>query len=272
MTAVKLFIIRHAERVDHEDFEWQNFAHRAHDSPITEVGFGQAKAVSNDFLKKHKLNGKGNKVLFLVSPLNRCALTARTIIQELGLVDKTSMKFEQGVSEANLYLRGRMMGTHRTSNPKNALTDEKRSCQEPVLLGAGDLMAVSYPVKVDLKHEMIHEVKYNADCYEILNNNDPKEVLEYDDRIKVFIPKFKKWLAEEANKAPKENLTVFIVTHGALGSSITRQLMKAEDEIKFGYVTTVELEGNLETDQFDLKGTWRIPGDPRAPNAEIKLA
>lgn len=264
MKKVKLFILRHAERLDHVDLEWQNYAHRAHDAPLSDVGISQVKALSKEFFLKRNLDGKDIKNVFLVSPLNRCALTARTIIEELNLIDKTSIKYEQGLGEANVHLRKRMMGTHKNSNPDNALTGEARHCQEPVLLAPGDLMAVSYPAKVDLAHKTLHQVKYTSDCYEILDNDSPSEILPYEDRVQALLPKFKSWLVEEQKMTKESTLNVFVITHGSISRTMTKYLTKAEEEIKFGNATTVEIDADLENDAFKFKAIWRIPNDPKA--------
>lgn len=252
----RIFAIRHAEREDHMNFEWQNTAHRTHDTPLSRNGLKQAEDCGN-FLKDKLVDLTKIQPVFLISPLNRCILTAKGIIKSLGIIDTVPLKIEQGFAEGNSHLKDRMFGTHRVSNKKNAITGKKRGMMNPVLLGAGDLLSVAYPASIDFTHETIHEVKYTKNCFEVLDpKKTPKKCLESEDRMRVVIPKFISYL-EKLEKDENKELVVFIISHGAPASSFTRLITKSEDEIRFDYCTTVEIIG--EGSKFTTGEVWKHP-------------
>lgn len=253
----RIFTIRHGEREDHINLKWQNSAHRVHDPPLSTQGIQQAEDCGK-FLKSKLKESKNFKPVFLVSPYIRCVQTAKTIITSMELNEDILINIEQGFGEANKHMRKRLFATHDHSNSINEITGKQRGFVEPIMLGPGDLVALAHPIGINFNHQTLHEVNYTTTGYEILNstNKPPIDLLDCFDRMEVVLPKVLSYIEKLENET-KEEIILFIVTHGSPGRAFTKFITKS-DEIKFNYCTTIEILKNTEED-YSIREIWRHP-------------
>lgn len=283
---VRFFVIRHSEREDHVNISWQNASHRPHDSPLSLNGRGMVKECAEYVEKKlqavlqpkeNSVNEKRPMVLTFTSPLVRCVTTAKLLVDALGLTKTVSLKVEEGLAEANRFLRPRMMGTHRESKMKNALTKEKRSLVKPVLLGPGDLVETAQPVQIDFSYTYLHPLAFDKKGYEI--DVKSKKVVQTDKvRLSAFIPKLLAYVEKLETEQGTGELVCFLVTHGAVAHEIVDILTETsnDDLGRFEYLQTVEVApAAASTDtkiSYETKSNWRPAMFDQSKGSAAKLA
>jgi len=77
----RIFLVRHGERLDHEDPGWAMKAERPHDPPLTKAGHDAARSLGL-YLRTGRFVQPEN-VSILASPLLRCVETAQSITRGL---------------------------------------------------------------------------------------------------------------------------------------------------------------------------------------------
>eukprot|EP00924_Labyrinthula_sp_SR-Ha-C_P009738 snap_masked-scaffold_22-processed-gene-4.35-mRNA-1 protein AED:1.00 eAED:1.00 QI:0/-1/0/0/-1/1/1/0/274 len=273
---LRIFFIRHAEREDHINYEWQETAHRVHDSPLSEHGHNQASKCG-EFLST-KLSPSENIHLFS-SPLVRCVTTSRNILLSLRETGHPhpDIKIEQGVSESNKYLRGRLTASHRFVSELNKATGKLRSENKiyPVLLLPSDLVGTAYPLKINTGYKSLYNVDFDDEYFEL---NPSGERVESLHRVKLFITN----LLEDLNRTwnRKDDLTYIFVTHGEvlrnLVNCITDKEANKEVEV-VDYVHTVEILPEAGQDlsavhlrdvKFEINDCWSY----ETGNKNVQLA
>lgn len=145
----RIFLLRHAERLDHANPGWAANASRPHDSPLSDLGFDQARASGR------KLMEMGTHFTQMISsPLVRCVQTAVQVKAAMG-VPALPLQIDDSVCEDEHHLRPRMMGTHKKSvaageRTATAPTTEEapRGVCQPVLLSPGDLLTIDRHIDV----------------------------------------------------------------------------------------------------------------------------
>ena len=255
----RLFLVRHAERLDHASPSWAAHAARSHDSPLSEIGFGQARR-SGEFLQKR---GVGNDAMLYIrsSPLIRCVQTAACLTEKMG-VPSLPVQIDDALCELERFLRPRMMGTHRLSVPPAdkrtgvaPTCDAPRGVCHPVLLRPGDLAAI-HP-HVDLEYRgTVCPVDY-----------DPKTGVELDALTQQPLShheRAKRIVDNMAAIVPPGSTTI-LVTHGAFAAMLARLLLgETVDVERFGYAEVAELVCATGEDDCG-EGQWRLVGERYAP-------
>lgn len=107
-------VVRHADRMDHEESEWNGFAERErfpNDTPLSSKGHPHAKRVAETFKQMKKGFG-----LVISSPYLRCAQTAANIAQALNV----PVQFDLDVGEIfdNVSMEGDIDGKEQHRSPE----------------------------------------------------------------------------------------------------------------------------------------------------------
>eukprot|EP01063_Lacrimia_lanifica_P007020 TRINITY_DN14448_c0_g1_i1.p1 TRINITY_DN14448_c0_g1~~TRINITY_DN14448_c0_g1_i1.p1 ORF type:complete len:301 (+),score=79.20 TRINITY_DN14448_c0_g1_i1:95-904(+) len=242
-SAGRVFVARHGEREDHRNPQWAAHASRAHDSPLSADGRGQAYALGV-YLKD--LIPADEPVVVYASPLVRAVQTAFYALQGMGRAEEERIGVEQCLSETETSLRRRMLGTHDKSVPK--ADGVYSGVCTPVLLSPGDLMTAA-PI-IDLGYSSAVQIEHDAAGWEVVDGLNRTMV----ERIRSCVPDV---LGLERN----EGKTVLLFTHGGAARHAVNRLAGGELFKSISYCQVFELatqEGVCGGDDptHTLVATW----------------
>ena len=258
----RLFLVRHAERMDHASPEWAAHAARAHDSPLSDAGFEQARRSGVHLRGRIR---RAEPLYVRSSPLIRCVQTAACLTESLG-VPTLPVQIDDALCELEKHLRPRMMGTHRLSVPPAERTAVARTSEgaprgvcQPVLLRPGDLLAIHRHVDQGYRGSVC-PVDYCPTTGVELHalTRQPQSA---DERCRV--------LADGLAALAPPGATTVLVTHGAFARMLGRQLL-GEDVAAtwgdFGYAEVAELVCDSGADCGP--GRWRVARARFAPEGD----
>ena len=142
--AEKVFIIRHAERLDRQDPGWSSLALRPQDTPLSQRGVRQAARLGKWLYGRLPVH---RPAAIFCSPFIRCVQTANAIAEQLeglqreGLhsASATRIAIEPGLCEDMSYM-------------------SHLACREPWYLNPADLMCVS--PRIDLSYKPLRDVRF----------------------------------------------------------------------------------------------------------------
>uniref|UniRef100_A0A7S3UZZ9 Uncharacterized protein n=1 Tax=Aplanochytrium stocchinoi TaxID=215587 RepID=A0A7S3UZZ9_9STRA len=257
----RVFAIRHGEREDHINLNWQKLSKRPHDAPLSRSGRSQAYECG-EYLAS--VIGENEGVTIYSSPLVRCVMTAKLIIngfeENIRSSNKPSgrelkIRIEEGIAETAWHLRNRMLGIHDDNDRICPFTNKQRICSGPVLLGPGDLLEAAFPAEIDMDYLSCYPLRYNKDGHEI----DQSTAKPYENpetpsaRVKFSVPKI---LAQEDNQE-----VVILVSHGGVIRESTNLLLGAAKCESIGYLDTFALtkstsKSHFHGGSFKLESFW----------------
>ncbi|EOD09028.1 hypothetical protein EMIHUDRAFT_216840 [Emiliania huxleyi CCMP1516] len=253
-TTTRVFLIRHAERLDHVHPEWARDASRPHDGPLSLVGLEQARQTGK-WIRERVQDGP---LVVRSSPLVRCVQTAGCLTDSMG-VPTLGIGIDEALAEEETFLRPRMMGTHRhsvlpaehTAVPPTSDSAPRGVCQ-PVLLCPADLLAIHRHIDVHYRGQTCL-VSYDPSSGAELNGltHHPQSAVERAHKIANCMELL----------APLGSTTI-LVTHGALARKIGALLVGVDrkDFVDFGYAELVELVCHSTDGEACRAGTWQVVG------------
>ena len=247
----RIFLVRHAERLDHASPEWAAHASRPHDSPLSKLGVEQAE-LSGEHLLGRKLVGT---VYVRSSPLVRCVQTAAALTRSLGM-PQHPVQIDEALCEEEPYLRPRMMGTHRHSVPAGERVavaptcDAPRGVCQPVLLRAGDLISI---------HPHIDPTYCTSACV-VAHDAVTGAELNGASGLPQTAQQRAQAIVDHLDAVAPPGGTTVLVTHGAFARRLG-EILIGEAWANFGYAEAAELvcDGGEDGSSFG-PGAWRVVG------------